>query len=395
MSQDPQHADAGTVSSPAGVVVALRRVVVGYRLVAALWLTALAGVALAAPGATAAPQRPAVVVAVTVVVWSWSVITVLLATVGSRSLGTWWWLAADTAVAAAAIVAPQMAGSDPFFGGYPFSAVLFGAYARGMAGGLVVAGTLAAVSLSGLAGGAGALPGVVGLVLFYLAGAVVSAWGVRVIRRNEAERVAAEDALAEERAARVRTEERAATAAHLHDSVLQTLALIQRRAGDAGEVTALARRQERELREWLYGAADTGRGATLAGALAAAADEVEQRHRITVEVVTVGDATLDEAGDALVAATCEALVNAAKHAGVDRVDLYAEASPEGTVVFVRDRGRGFDPATVPEDRRGLRDSIEGRLRAHGGEARIRAAPGRGTEVELRMAPPGASVPGVR
>jgi signal transduction histidine kinase len=376
-------------------VVALRRVVVGYRVVAALWLTALAGLALAAPGVTAPAERPVVVVAVTVAVWSWTIITLLLAAVGSRSLGTWWWLTADAAVAVATIVAPQVAGSEPFFGGYPFSAVLFTAYARGMVGALAVAGTLAGVSLSGLTGGTQALPGVVGLVLFYVAGAVVSAWGVRVIRRNEAERMAAEAALADERAERIRSQERAETAAHLHDSVLQTLALIQRRSGDPAEVTALARRQERELREWLYGVPGPAGEATLAGALIAAAAEIEERHRITFEVVTVGDAALDGGGEALVAATCEALVNAAKHAEVDRVDLYVEASAGRAAVFVRDRGVGFDPAAVPEDRRGLRDSVDGRIRRHGGEVRISTAPGRGTEIELRVPAGGDGRPGVR
>jgi signal transduction histidine kinase len=395
MQQDSRPGASGATSSPAGVVVALRRVVVGYRVVAALWLTALAGLALAAPGVTAPAERPVVVVAVTVAVWSWTIITLLLAAVGSRSLGTWWWLTADAAVAVATIVAPQVAGSEPFFGGYPFSAVLVAAYARGMVGGLAVAGALAGVSLSGLAGGAQALPGVVGLVLFYVAGAVVSAWGVRVIRRNEAERMAAEAALADERAERIRSQERAETAAHLHDSVLQTLALIQRRSGDPAEVTALARRQERELREWLYGVQGPAGEVTLAGALIAAAAEIEERHRITVEVVTVGDAALDGGGEALVAATCEALVNAAKHAEVDRVDLYVEASADHAAVFVRDRGVGFDPAAVPEDRRGLRDSVDGRIRRHGGEVRISTAPGRGTEIELRVPAGGDGRPGVR
>lgn len=190
--------------------------------------------------------------------------------------------------------------------------------------------------------------------------------------------------LREERAQRIRSDERAEMAAHLHDSVLQTLSLIQRRAGDDREVAHLARRQERELRDWLAGRAGSGTGdaATLSDALRRLAAEVEERHDVTVEVVTVGDTTLDEHVDAVVRAASEAAVNAAKFAGTGRVDVYAEAGEDRVEVFVRDRGAGFDPAAVPADRRGVRESIVGRMERHGGMAEIRSAPGEGTEVEL-------------
>ncbi|CAA9519474.1 MAG: Two-component system sensor histidine kinase [uncultured Solirubrobacteraceae bacterium] len=188
-----------------------------------------------------------------------------------------------------------------------------------------------------------------------------------------------------ERAERIRSQERAEVAAHLHDSVLQTLALMQKRADDPREVAALARRQERELRTWLNGAparADGGRW--LAPALQAAADEVEQAHGVAIDVVAVGDAPLDRDGEALVAAAREAMLNAAKFAGdAGAVAVYAEAREERIEVFVRDRGPGFDPAAVPADRRGVRESIVGRMERHGGRAAIHAAPGGGgTEVEL-------------
>ncbi|PTL58742.1 ATP-binding protein [Paraconexibacter algicola] len=196
--------------------------------------------------------------------------------------------------------------------------------------------------------------------------------------------------LREERAQRIRSEERAEMAAHLHDSVLQTLALIQRRAGDDREVATLARRQERELRDWLSGRGQEAGGATtLTGALRAAAADVEERHAVTVEVVTVGDVALDDHVAALVRATGEAAVNAAKFAGTGRVDVFAEVGPERVEVFVRDRGAGFDPDTVPEDRRGLRESIVGRMARHGGRAVVRSAPGEGTEVELVLDRPEA------
>jgi len=188
-----------------------------------------------------------------------------------------------------------------------------------------------------------------------------------------------------ERAERIRSQERAEVAAHLHDSVLQTLALMQKRADDPREVAALARRQERELRTWLSGAPARAAGERwLASALQAAADEIEQAQGVAIDVVAVGDAALDRDGEALVAAAREAMLNAAKFAGdAGAVAVYAEAGPERTQVFVRDRGPGFDLNTVPADRRGVRESIVGRMERHGGRAAIHAAPGGGgTEVEL-------------
>ncbi|ADB50077.1 ATP-binding protein [Conexibacter woesei] len=188
--------------------------------------------------------------------------------------------------------------------------------------------------------------------------------------------------LTEERAERIRSQERAEVAAHLHDSVLQTLALIQKRAEDPREVASLARIQERELRNWLTDRPAKPAGESLATALEEVAGEVERLHGVPVEVVTVGDCPLDERLVALVAAAREALANAAKFAGSAKVDLYAEVTDARVEAFVRDRGVGFDPAAIPADRRGVRESILGRMERHGGRAAIHAAPGAGTEVEL-------------
>ena len=190
------------------------------------------------------------------------------------------------------------------------------------------------------------------------------------------------DSRSEERAARVRSEERASVAAHLHDSVLQTLALIQRHADDHQAVSRLARSQERELRAWLYDPKVVREGGTWAGLVAGMVADVEADHALIVDPVVVGDAPIDDELAALGAATRETLVNAAKHSGATAADLYTEVTPERVSVFVRDRGKGFDPATVPDDRRGLRDSVSGRLARLGGTAEIRSAPGEGTEVEL-------------
>jgi signal transduction histidine kinase len=192
------------------------------------------------------------------------------------------------------------------------------------------------------------------------------------------------DSRDEERGARVRSEERAAVAAHLHDSVLQTLALVQRHAEDPQAVARLARSQERELRAWLYDPEVVRRGGTWAGLVAGMVAEVEADHALIVDPVVVGDAPIDDALAGLGAATREALVNAAKHSGATAADLYTEVTPERVSVFIRDRGAGFDPSSVPDDRRGLRDSVSGRLARLGGTAEVRSAPGEGTEVELML-----------
>nr|WP_233576625.1 ATP-binding protein [Saccharopolyspora rhizosphaerae] len=204
-------------------------------------------------------------------------------------------------------------------------------------------------------------------------------WWVRLVRD-----------LNVERASRIRSQERAEIAAHLHDSVLQTLALIQKQAGSEREVRRLARGQERELRGWLYGPDGYGAEApseqkgTFAAEVARICGEVEDHFAITVQQVVVGDCELDDRLVAQLNAAREALVNAAKHAGVSEVSAYAEVEPELVSVFVRDRGAGFDPDAVPEDRHGLSDSIRGRVQRHGGKVVVRTSPGQGTEVAMEM-----------
>jgi signal transduction histidine kinase/phage shock protein PspC (stress-responsive transcriptional regulator) len=189
--------------------------------------------------------------------------------------------------------------------------------------------------------------------------------------------------LSAEREERVRSQERADVAAHLHDSVLQTLALIQKSSGDAATVARLARAQERDLRAWLY-AAEAADESSVASALRAAAAETEDAHGVSVDVVAVGDCDLTETLRPIVQAAREAVTNAAKHAGTGRVDVYAEITPAAVDVFVRDRGVGFDPDAVPADRYGVRNSIVDRMARHGGSADVRTAPGEGTEVRLHL-----------
>ena len=193
--------------------------------------------------------------------------------------------------------------------------------------------------------------------------------------------------LVAERQARVRAEERADMASRVHDSVLQTLALIQRRSTDPQQVIHLARAQERELRSWLFDGRAPGSLATattFAAGVALIQSEVEAQHGVTVEVVTVGDCPLDEDLQAMLAAAREATVNAAKWSGAPVISLYAEVESNDVSLFVRDRGRGFDIANVAADRRGLSESVHARMARRGGTASVRSVPGEGTEVGLSM-----------
>ncbi|MFJ5232912.1 PspC domain-containing protein [Kitasatospora sp. NPDC088391] len=192
--------------------------------------------------------------------------------------------------------------------------------------------------------------------------------------------------LGAERTARIRAQERAEIAAHVHDSVLHTLTLIQRRAEDPKEVLRLARAQERELRLWLYRPEAAAEAApdTLAEHLREIVAEVEDRHGVPLELVCVGDCPMDEKIASQMQAAREAMVNAAKYGGGGPVQVYAEVEGRTVSVFVRDHGPGFDPDDLPEDRMGVRESIIGRMRRNGGTARVRPAPDGGTEVELEM-----------
>jgi signal transduction histidine kinase len=232
---------------------------------------------------------------------------------------------------------------------------------------LAAAGAILVLSHGGVHAAA-LTPGAIGGSLLLVAGP--SLW--RLAHERDAER-----------AARIRSEERDDLAARVHDSVLQTLALIQLHADDPRKTAAYARRQERELRSWLYGDRDTG-GESLSTLLAGAAADVEELHGVRVELASSGDAPVDEPVRALALAAREAMTNSAKHSGAQEIDVYAEATPERLAVFVRDRGAGFDPAAAPAGRRGIAESIVGRMERVGGRATVTSTPGQGTEVELSV-----------
>lgn len=194
--------------------------------------------------------------------------------------------------------------------------------------------------------------------------------------------------LTDERRERIRSEERTALATHLHDSVLQTLALIQR-TDDPQRTNHLARTQERELRAWLFGKVAPDAGETLSDLLQGLAGKCESRYPVAVDVVTVGDVALDERVKEMAAACGEAINNAAKHSDAGAVSVYAEVEPEVVTIYVRDEGRGFSASDVGPDRRGISDSIEGRMARVGGAAVVQSEPRHGTEVILTL-PTGVS-----
>lgn len=237
--------------------------------------------------------------------------------------------------------------------------------------GLLLAGVLSLAQRTGGLANVGASASAIAVVVGGLAMFGAPAFG-RLLR-----------SLDDERALRIREDERANVAAHLHDSVLQSLVLIQR-SDDPKRMANLARRQERQLRSWLYGGVQQGEPASLHAAIDALTVEVESDHEIRVEAVVVGDQPLDEQARVLVAALREALVNAARHADVDRVDVFVEADEAELTGYVRDTGCGFDPAAIPDDRRGITESIVGRVRRSGGGVTLTSRPGVGTEIELRV-----------
>ena len=362
------------MTAPSGelrVDATLRVIIVGFRVVAAVWITVLGIIAVVGNDASTPVVAGAVALA-----WVWTGLTVIVARRGK--LDHLAWLIADLVVAVLIVVADALDGRGFFVGGFPTTSVLLWGYAYGIPGGLgsaaLLAGVLAATGDYDLAAG-------ISNMVLYLAVGGVAAWAFQVLRANERRRVEAEAALDEERAARIRSEERAEMAAHLHDSVLQTLALIQK-TDDVAEVSNLARGQERELRSWLFGGSDPD--ATLGGALEQVCSEAETRFGLKVELVTAGDRRLDDRLRALVAATGEAINNAAKHAGVEEMAVFADAGSDPIVVFVRDRGAGFDPNLVASDRKGLAESVIGRMQRNGGHADVISAPGSGTEVRLSM-----------
>lgn len=350
-----------------GLERTLERIALGARVAGGLWMGSLAVIAIVEHGNEA--------------VLGWVLGPALLALVwpgAAAAIGPERAMArtvVDASVGAVALLSPLLAEIPDvlFYGGVPLIVVAVSAVtgrAHAWAAGFVL--SIAVLARVG-AGSVGDVIGAADQLLTYLAGVVLFTWTAGVIRRGDRARRAAERE-------RVRAETRADVSRHLHDSVLQTLALIQREAERPDEVRTLARSQERELREWLFAGSPSGSG--FASSLRAAAADVEARYRAPVEVVVVGDHGPSPEIEDLVAAATEAMVNAVRHAR--SVTVYGESDASGVRVFVRDRGQGFDPAAVPDDRHGIRDSIAARMEEAGGRAELRTRPGGPTEWRLEV-----------
>lgn len=379
MTTAENRADDGA-SIPA-IEATLLRIAVVFRIVGAFWLLSLAVLTLVTDevGTTG---RVGILWSAIVIAVVWTVVTVVVAYRRPALLSRWGFLVVDLALATWVAMTPRLIDAQVFFaGGYPISSPFLIATTRGISATVIPALVIAASSAIG-ASFANARAAEI-LAINFLSPLVV-AWAFGTIKNQDARRRQAEEALAVERMKLARADERAEMAAHLHDSVLQTLALIQRKSPENREVTRLARRQERELRAWLNGGPPLAAGNTLSTAIIRAAEEVEDEYDVLVEVSTAGDRELDERIAGVVLAAREAMTNAARFAGVDRIYVLAESRDEGVKLVVRDQGAGFDPETVSEDRRGIRESIVGRLDRVGGTATIRSAVGEGTEVELSV-----------
>jgi signal transduction histidine kinase len=350
----------------------IRRIAGGARLIGLGWMLVLVLVALARQGL----ERPAVGWLLAGGSLTWGVLSGL-DHLRKRGADPTWVTVGDAVLAALALLAPEAAGSDDlFYGGFPGIAVAAAA-ARSRRWGWLVALALSAVTVARfqISDVGAALARLSALVTYLMLAAIVG-WAVHVIYRTDRARRQAEESQA-------RAEERSRMAAHLHDSVLQTLSLIQRQPDDPRRVISLARRQERELRDWLYGTVPAD-GAGLALAVRALGAAIEDEHRVKVEVVTAGDAPIDSVANAVLGASREAVVNAAKHAGTQQVAVYLEIEEKIIRLFVRDRGVGFDLNLIPPDRAGLRDSIKRRIESIGGRVEVRSSPGKGTEIRIEV-----------
>lgn len=366
-----QHPNTHTHDLP--VDRTLRRFVVLIRVLTWVWMALLVA---AVPGTDAGANRA--VTAGAMLLATLGMGATLWAARTPKRLASTWFVVADVVVALVVASASSVAGAENLFhGGYPMSTVFVTAYAFNLRATLITAATLAihqlAVHVIDSRGVVPALGSVVFIVL-----AIGVGWVFDNLRVQERARVAAEDELDEARAARIRQEERIELANRLHDSVVQTLTALRRDAGDPDRVRYLARRQERQMRETISEFRSPFANSVRVQ-LQQVCDDIEDIHRVEIDSVFRGDAKLDEQKDSVVGVAREALVNAAKHSGAETVDLYGEFDEGRVHLFIRDRGRGFDPASVGD---GQGHGLSMRAAAIGAVATVSSQPGSGTEVEI-------------
>ncbi len=357
-------------------------IVTGYRIFAAVWLSILGAVAVSSETTTV--EDPGVVSATIGLVLIWAGVATAIRVLRPHVAGMWLFVGIDLVISCWTVLAGDVAGTIQFAGGYPLVGAFAAIYAFGWAGGVVGAAALTTAGLGRVFDGDQSVPQEVANAIAYLFSVGAATGVAAALRTSERRRVAVEAALDRERTDRIRAEEHAEVAAHLHDSVLQTLALIQRDSAATPDIRGLARHQERELRAWLFpeqGAQPAGPGG-FRDALVAVCSEIEDLGEAQVETVVVGDSPANP--EPIIRAAREAILNASKHAGVETISVYGEASDNELQVFVKDRGSGFDPAIVPDSRQGIRESIVNRMERHGGSAEIISTPGSGTEVRLSL-----------
>jgi len=361
--------------------VSLLKILVVFRAVGMVWLIAMAVVVLFGRDDR---LDVGLVISAIVVAAVWTPLTAAVAYRRPELLATRSWMVVDIALAMWTALVPALAHSSVFFsGGYPISAAFVVAFSHGFPT-TIVASALIAVSSAGAFTDEPS-PRMLEIFALNLIAPAVVAWTFRMLRRNDRARRDAEEALSRERAERIRSQEREDLAGHLHDSVLQTLALMQQNSRNPHEVERLARLQEHELRAWLRGMSPYAEAKTIAAALETARSEVETEHGAKIELVTIGDRELDDGLRALVQASREAMLNAAKFAPEQPIYVVAESTPDLVRVTVRDRGPGFSVTAIDPDRHGVRDSIIGRVERRGGTVEIRPSAGGGTEVEMTIA----------
>jgi signal transduction histidine kinase len=353
--------------------------VVWFRLLAFVWMMGLVTATFVDdPGAS-----KIWVGAATVIACAGTASTVVLARLDR--LDTWWWVVIDGAGAIFILTAPGLAGSaDLFYGGYGLSWLILVVWAFPAV--LPVAVAICLVIAAQLLGNeigirATTLTDTVGDVAVWLVSGIVYGWALWAIRSTEMQRNRAEEALARERVERSLVEARAVIAADIHDSVLQTLAHIRTHSVDQ-EAVRVAADQDRELRRYLD-RLSAAHPDGLEVLLRSAAWDVEDRHGVEIEVVSVRDCPSSPAVDALVGAAKEAMTNAARHSEASRVSVFSEVGSEMIRVYVRDTGVGFEVGERPSGR-GIRHSMMGRVERVGGTVEVSSAPGRGTEIALSV-----------
>ncbi len=354
--------------------------VVVFRFLGWIWMTLLVVVTLIFNP----PPRLWIVYAALILASLWTLLTWYMARQRPEAFAGPVWFTLDSLVMLAIGAASIASGADELFhGGMPLSYVFVGALWAGLPGSLIAAILLAIEQFAvHVVAGFGPVRAA-GSIIFFIIAAIVG-WTFDRLRDYDIARQRAEGQLAAEREAVAAHEARVELVNKLHDSVLQTLALIQR-SDDPARMAILARHQEAELRDWLYGNAPLDGIDLLSTALKQAAARVETDFQIPVDVVTVGDHPVDERARAVIGAASEAMVNAAKHSGADRMSLYMEVEQDRLEVFITDQGKGFDPENIPADRKGLSESIRARVERVGGSVTVDSEPGEGTEVMLELA----------